>query len=299
LKQNQPRAYLIDSSIYIFRGWFTMPDTLTDRDGNPVNALYGFADFLLNLLERERPAHIACAFDESLETSYRNTIYPLYKANREPAPEELKRQFQYCRALVRAAGIAEFASDHYEADDIIGTFSRHMRRHGFQNIIVSGDKDLAQLLEHKDYWWEYARNKRMDRDDVYEHFGVYPEQIADLLALAGDAVDNIPGIPGIGLKTAAKILNKFGTLENALDNIDQIGNMKFRGARRAQQLVEEHQDLARLSKQLTVIVDDANLPDDHHALRHKPRETGVLETLLEHFGFGEFRRKRWLEAVSV
>jgi 5'-3' exonuclease len=299
LKQSQPRAYLIDSSIYIFRAWFTMPDTLTDLDGHPVNALYGFADFLLNLLEREQPLHVACAFDESLETSYRNTIYPAYKANREPAPPELKRQFQYCRELVRAAGIAEFASDHYEADDIIGTFSRHMRRHGFQNMIISGDKDLAQLLVHQDYWWEYAKNKRMNREDVYEHFGVYPEQIADLLALAGDAVDNIPGVPGIGLKTAARILNKFGTMENALDNIEQIGNMKFRGAKRTQQLLEEHQDKARLSKQLTVIVDDDNLPDDHQALQRRPRETGLLETLLEHFGFGEYRRKRWLAAVPV
>ncbi|HEX7026348.1 MAG TPA: 5'-3' exonuclease H3TH domain-containing protein [Gammaproteobacteria bacterium] len=299
MKQSQPRAYLIDSSIYVFRAWFTVPDTITDLDGHPVNALYGFADFLLNLLEREQPRHIACAFDESLETSYRNTIYPAYKANREPAPPELKRQFQYCRELVRAAGIAEFASDHYEADDIIGTFSRHMRRHGFQNMIISGDKDLAQLLVHRDYWWEYARNRRMNREDVYDHFGVYPEQIADLLALAGDAVDNIPGVPGIGLKTAAKILNKFGTLENTLDNIEQIGNMKFRGAKRAQQLLEEHQDKARLSKQLTVIVDDANLPDDHQALHRQPRETGLLETLLEHFGFGEFRRKRWLAAVAA
>ncbi|HEY3488319.1 MAG TPA: hypothetical protein VGL10_09645, partial [Gammaproteobacteria bacterium] len=169
----QPRAYLIDSSIYVFRAWFTMPDDMVDREGNPVNAFYGFADFLLRLIERERPTHIACAFDASLARSYRNEIYPAYKANRDPAPPELERQFDYCRALVRAAGIAEFASDRYEADDIIGTLCTLMRKHGFANYIISGDKDLTQLVTEQDYWWEYAKDKRMQRRDVYQHFGVY------------------------------------------------------------------------------------------------------------------------------
>jgi 5'-3' exonuclease len=275
-----------------------MPDTLTDRDGNQVNALYGFADFLLNLLEREKPTHIACAFDASLVTSYRNEIYPAYKANREPAPPELKRQFQYCRDLVRAAGIAEFASTRYEADDIIGTFSRHMRRHGFQNVIVSGDKDLAQLLEQEDFCWEYAKDRRLDRKAVYKQFGVFPEQIADLLALAGDAVDNIPGVPGVGVKTAARILAKFGTLDNTLANIEKIGEMQFRGAKRVQDLIEQHQDAARLSKRLTTIVDDENLPDHHESLARQPSDRSWLSELFEQFGFGEFRRKRWLEVAG-
>lgn len=298
MNTSKPRAYLIDSSIYIFRAWFTMPDTLTDRDGNQINALYGFADFLLNLLEREKPTHIACAFDASLETSYRNEIYPPYKANREPAPPELKCQFQYCRDLVRAAGIAEFASTRYEADDIIGTFSRHMRRHGFQNVIISGDKDLAQLLEQEDFCWEYAKDRRLDRKAVYKQFGVFPEQIADLLALAGDAVDNIPGVPGVGIKTAARILAKFGTLDNALGNIEKIGEMQFRGAKRVQDLIGQHQDAARLSKRLTEIVDDENLPDHHESLARQPADKSWLSELFEQFGFGEFRRKRWLDVLS-
>jgi DNA polymerase I len=289
----QPRAYLIDSSIYVFRAWFTMPDDLTDRDGNPVNAFYGFADFLLGLLEREQPTHIACAFDQSLERSYRNEIYPAYKANREPAPPELLRQFDYCRALVRAAGVAEFASSRYEADDIIGTLCSLMRKNGFINYIISGDKDLTQLLDERDHWWEYGKDKRMQRNDVYKHFGVYPEQMADLLALAGDAVDNIPGIPGVGLKTAANLLAKFGTLENLLANIEQIGNMKFRGAKRVQALVQEHQQMARLSKQLTLIVHDESLPTEHHALTRQPYKRAELEDLFDDINFGKFRRQRW------
>jgi DNA polymerase-1 len=290
----QPCVYLIDSSIYVFRAWFTIPDDLTDRDGQPVNALYGFADFLLGLLEREKPTHIACAFDASLgESSHRNAIFPQYKANRDPAPPELERQFDYCRALVRAAGIAEFASDRFEADDIIGTLALNMRKHGFKNYIISGDKDLTQLLDDQDCWWEYAKDRRMQRTDVYKHFGVYPEQIADLLALAGDAVDNIPGVPGIGPKTAANLLTKFGTLENLLVNIDKVGQMKFRGAVRVQSLLQEHQELARLSKQLTVIMHDASLPTTHHDLTRRAYDRQELNELFEHIGFGQPRRQRW------
>lgn len=295
----QPRAYLIDSSIYVFRAWFTMPDDLLDRDGNPANAFYGFADFLLGLLEREQPTHIACAFDQSLARSYRNEIYPAYKANRDPAPPELLRQFGFCRELVRAAGIAEFASNRYEADDIIGTLSHLMRKNGFINYIISGDKDLTQLLAGQDYWWEYGKDKRMQRNDVYKHFGVYPEQIADLLALAGDAVDNIPGIPGVGRKTAALLLAKFGTLENLLENIEQIGHMKFRGAKRIQLLVREHQGLARLSKQLTLIVHDENLPTEHHALTRQPYNREELEELFDQINFGKFRRQRWHSVLAA
>lgn len=291
-------VYLIDSSIYVFKAWFVLPDTMINSDGDPANAVYGFADFLLNLLENEQPKHIACAFDESLSSSYRNEIYPEYKANRDPAPPELKQQFVYCRELVRAAGIAEFASPRYEADDIIATLSHHMRQHGFYNLIISGDKDLTQLIDEHDYWWEYSKDKRMDRKGVYKHFGVYPEQIADLLALAGDSVDNIPGVPGIGQKTAARLLNKFGSLDAVLTNIDKVSDMKFRGAKRAQTLLEEHQDLARLSRELTITQFDNELPDHHKDLVRKKGDRGALIELFEFFGFGKNRRERWLAATT-
>jgi 5'-3' exonuclease len=296
--KNRRPVYLIDSSIYIFRAWFVLPDTLLDSNGQPANALYGFADFLLGLLENEHPEYIACAFDESLSSSYRNDIYPPYKANRDPAPEELKNQFEHCRALVRTAGIAEFASARYEADDIIGTLSSHMRGHGFYNLIISGDKDLTQLLEENDFWWEYSKNIRLDRKGVYKQFGVYPEQIADLLAMAGDAVDNIPGVPGIGLKTAARILNKWGTLDAALSNIEKIGEMKFRGAKRAQTLLQEHQELALLSRELTLIQHDDQLPVSHTALKRRTCDITALNTLFDQFGFGDNRRKRWQAALG-
>ena len=190
--------YLVDASVFIFRAYYSVPIDLTDRDGNPVNAVHGFARFLGDLLERESPGHVAVAFDESLERSYRNEIYPAYKANREPAPPELKRQFALCRDVVRALGIAEYGSSRYEADDIIGTLAALGRREGQAVTIVSRDKDLTQLVTARDIYWDAVADVRYGYDDIEERFGVVPERMADFLALMGDAVDNIPGVPGVG-----------------------------------------------------------------------------------------------------
>jgi 5'-3' exonuclease len=253
-------VYLVDSSIYVFRAWFVLPDTITDLNGNPVNAVYGFSDFVSQLLTQTRPSHIGFAFDESLSSSFRNEIYPEYKANRESAPEELKRQFLYCRQLLRFSGLAEFGSDRYEADDLIGTLSQRYGDREHSIHILTGDKDLAQLIRGEDTWWDYARNNRLNHKGIEKKFGVRPDQIADQLAIAGDKVDNIPGIPGIGMATAARLLKKFGSLDQILDNIDSISDMKIRGARRIQELVEEHQDTVRLSRKLTHIERQAEIP---------------------------------------
>ena len=148
------------------------------------------------------PEYVAVAFDESLSTSFRTEIFPEYKANRDPAPPELKRQFTQCRRYVRALGLMEVASPQYEADDLIGTLVEHGRRRGRPSTIVSRDKDLTQLLREEDVFWDFAGKGKLGYDDIPESFGVRPEQIADFLALAGDAVDNIKGVPGVGKKTA-------------------------------------------------------------------------------------------------
>jgi 5'-3' exonuclease len=197
----------------VFRAYYSIPDDMLDADGNPVNALYGFCRFLGDFLEQVRPEHVAIAFDESLATSFRNEIYPEYKANRDPAPEELQRQFGQCRRYVRALGIAEYGHERYEADDFIGTLVDLGRRRGLPSTIVSRDKDLAQLLTREDCFWDFAGKGKIPYDRVPEVFGVWPEQIADFLALAGDSVDNIPGVPGVGKKTATALLEFFGTLD--------------------------------------------------------------------------------------
>jgi len=148
--------YLIDASVYVFRAWHSLPPDIADRDGNPTQALYGFACFLGDLLERRRPRYVAVAFDESHGSGFRHKLYPSYKANREAAPEALRRQFALCREYCRHIGVAEFASTDYEADDLIGTLARRCRDDGMPVTVVSRDKDLAQLIAPGDVFWDYS-----------------------------------------------------------------------------------------------------------------------------------------------
>ncbi|MEM8549083.1 MAG: 5'-3' exonuclease H3TH domain-containing protein, partial [Pseudomonadota bacterium] len=278
--------YLIDASVYVFRAWFSVPDDMVDGAGNPTNALYGFTRFLADFLEYEGPDQIALAFDESLAQSYRNDIYPDYKANRDPAPPELDRQFKQCRRMAKALGLREAASDRFEADDIIGTLAIDARSHGLPCTIVSRDKDLTQLLAPGDTFWDFAGNRRLGYEDVPEVFGVYPEQIADFLALAGDSVDNIPGVPGVGRKTAAALLGHFGTLDVLYANLDQVCNVAVRGAAKLGQRLAEHKDMALLSRELTIIPTDVPLGFDATDLHRRTPDLGALNALCDEAGFG-------------
>jgi 5'-3' exonuclease len=295
----RPRLYLVDASIYVFRSWHILPDSIVDAAGDPANAVYGFGDFLLQFLERTRPSHVAIAFDQSLETSVRNEIFPEYKANREPAPEELKRQFGRCRALVRAAGMAEFASAHCEADDIIGTLAGTARAAGFAVTVVTGDKDLAQVVRDDDEWWDFARDRRLDGRGIEKHFGVRPDQIADMLALAGDPVDNIPGIPGIGRATAARLLRRWDNIDALYDNVAAVETMKFRGAKRIAGLLREHEPVVRLSRQLTVTLPADDLPGSPDDLHWTGGDETLLDRAFDELGFGDFRRRRWTEVLRA
>ena len=287
-----PVLYLVDASVFIFRAYYSVPIEFADRDGNPVNAVHGFARFLGELLERESPGHIAVAFDESLEQSYRNEIYPAYKANREPAPAELKRQFGLCREVVRALGVADFGSSRYEADDIIGTLATRARAAGRPVTIVSRDKDLTQLVGGDDVYWDAVADVRYGYDDIEERFGVRPERMADFLALMGDAVDNIPGVPGVGRKTAATLLKHFDTLQGVYDNLAAIPKLKFRGASFVAQSLAEHRDAAFLSRQLTGIACDMPLDACLDDLERRPPDLAAAEDFYERLGFGRLLREQ-------
>lgn len=292
----KPRAYLIDASIYIFRAWHIFDDSITDIDGNPTNAVYGFSEFLYQLITGERPEYIACAFDEHQTDSYRCGIFPEYKANRPPAPEELIVQFDYCREFCRAVGISAFGSNRYEADDIIGTLAQRLRNEGYAITIVSADKDLTQLVEDdEDVWWDFARGTLLDKKGIEKHWGVKPQQIADLLALSGDKVDNIPGIPGVGYKMASNLLKKFADIETILQNIENISAMKFRGAARIQSLVNEHQHMLPTNKRLTTIVCDALFDDHDSCIKWKGVNEDYFHMLLDQLNAGGARRNRWLQ----
>ena len=292
----KPPVYLVDASIYVFRAWFVLPDSLTDREGNPVNAVHGFLDFVHQLLHETRDGPIGFCFDESLETSHRREIWPQYKANRESAPEELKYQFRLCRRFLRALGLPEFASNRYEADDLIGTLARIHRARGHGIHIVTGDKDLAQLIRDGDTWWDHARSNRLDARGIRKRFGVPPERIADQLAIAGDKSDNIPGVPGIGMTTAARLLTRFGDLDTLLDSLHLIGSMKTRGARRIQALMSEHANTVRMSRRLTGIVE--TVPIDDPALERRPPDLEALEALFDLLQWSPARRERWMRIAS-
>jgi 5'-3' exonuclease len=294
----RPTLYLVDASLYVFRAWHSMPDEFRDADGWPTNAVHGFARFLLELLERERPRHIAIAFDEALDSCFRNTLYPPYKANRDPAPEELRRQFGQCKALCAALGLVVLAHREYEADDLIGSALHAARPLGFRGLIVSADKDLSQLLADFDEQWDYARGQRWGAAGVKARHGVHAHQIADYLALCGDAVDNIPGVPGIGAKTAAVLLAHFESLDLLLARIDEVQYLRFRGAAQAAVKLRLHREQAMLCRQLSRIALDAPL-DGAGDFTRAAADGATLLALCDSVGLGPLTRRRLREAAGI
>jgi 5'-3' exonuclease len=287
-------VYHIDASYFVFRAYYSMPPDMTDRDGNATHALYGFARFISDFLEQVRPERIGVAFDESPrgESSFRAGLYPAYKANRDSPPADLERQFALCRELCRHLGVAEFASAEYEADDIIGTLAARSRAAGFCNVVVTRDKDLSQLIRAGDVYWDYTGNVRYRYHEIGARFGAAPELIADFLALTGDAVDNIPGVPGIGKKTAAELLAVFGSLDELYANLGRVPALKLRGAAAVAARLLAHKEAAYLARRLTGIVCDLPLsatPDD---LKRRPPDGARLESFFDAHGFGNILRQQ-------
>ena len=280
-------TYLIDASIFIFRAWFSIPDTMTDERNHPVNAVYGYTRFLSDFLESVQPDHIAAAFDVSLTKSHRNEIYPEYKANRDPAPPELKRQFDQCREVTRGLGVRECADSAFEADDLIGTLAAGMRAAGHCVTIVSRDKDLLQILQSGDAMWDFASGKKVGYDDVIDEFGVRAEQMVDYLGLAGDSVDNIPGARGVGPKTAVALLAHFDTLDELYANLGSVENVAVRGAKTLGAKLAEYQEQVMMSRELAQIRYDVPIKTDELASARKVPDIDGLNALYDDLGFGQ------------
>jgi len=285
-------AYLVDASLYVFRAWHSIPSDFTDVDGHPVNAVHGFTRFLLDLLERVKPSHVAICFDESLTSSFRNGIYPHYKANRELPPEELVRQFVYCREVAAALGLTVLTDTSFEADDLIGSAVHALGKLECGAIIVSADKDFGQLISESVEQWDFSRDQRWNPQGIKQRLGVHPEQVADFLALMGDAIDNIPGVPGIGAKTAAILLAHFGTLDALLARSDEVAFLRMRGAASVSQKLREHVALARLSRQLTGIALDAPVPLALDGYGRRAPDDSTIGALFDRLRLGPMTRAR-------
>jgi len=249
--------YLIDGSGYIFRAYYALPPLTRKSDGLPVGAVSGFCSMLFKLLEDsksnenlQKPTHFAVIFDSARKT-FRNEIYPDYKANRSEAPDDLAPQFEYIRKSVIAFNLPSVDLPNYEADDLLATYAEQILAKGAKVTIVSSDKDLMQLYRKNVRLFDPMKNKFITSEDIVVKFGVEPKKVIDVQSLAGDSSDNVPGVPGIGVKTAAELINKYGTLEKLLDNAQEIKQNKRR------ETLIENKDKAIISKKLVTLMKDA------------------------------------------
>src|SRR3954451_11862301 len=266
-----PHLYLVDGSSYIFRAYHRLPP-LTNRHGQPAGAVYGYTTMLWKLADglnkAEGPTHMAVILDAS-EQTHRNRMYEQYKAHRPPPPEDLVPQFPLIRVATRAFSIPCIEEDGLEADDIIACYVTAAKLAGWRVTIVSSDKDLMQLVEDGQVdMLDTMNDRRITEETVIEKFGVGPDKVGDVLALMGDSVDNVPGVPGIGPKTASHLIQTFGDLETVLASTDQITKPKLK-----QSLIDFADD-ARLSRELVRLVCEAPLPEplDGLALKGIPKE---------------------------
>lgn len=291
----QNHLYLVDGSGYIFRAYHQLPP-LTNRHGQPVGAVYGYTTMLWKLAEElgkaEGPTHLAVILDKGSHT-FRNDMYDQYKANRPPAPEDLVPQFPMIRDATRAFSLPCIEEDGYEADDIIASYTRAAVAAGWHVTIVSSDKDLMQLIQPGVDMYDTMKNERRGADYVMGKFGVQPEQLGDVLALMGDSVDNVPGIPGIGPKTAAKLITEYGGLEAALDAAPSMKKSKM------QENLIAHADMARLSRRLVALHDAMDLPEPLEELTLKGIPPEPLQTFLEHHGFKTLLNRLGAPAAAV
>ena len=282
-------VYLIDASPYIFRAYYSLPGSIRDPKGAKVNAVYGFASFLLKLIADEKLTHLGVAFDRNLNGSFRNRFYPPYKEQRDAPPADLVAQIDPCLEVASALGAFTCIDDEYEADDLIATLTARLTAEGHKVVIITSDKDLAQLVSDRVTLYDFGKGERYTPAEVQAKFGVRPDQITDLLALAGDPVDNIPGVKGIGRKSAADLLDLYGHVENLYEQLDGVRFAKLRAAKSLYFRLAEGQDNALLSKVLATVASDAPVEADLDDLAYEGADPERVDELFARLGFKGIR----------
>jgi len=290
-KQSTSPLVLVDGSSYLFRAFHGLPP-LTNSKGQDTGAIYGVVNMLRSLMATYKPSHIAVIFDAKGKT-FRDDIYKEYKANRPPMPDELRSQIKPLHKIIKAMGFPIIVEEGVEADDVIGTLARQASAQGIECVISTGDKDMAQLVDKHVTLINTMTNLTMDIDGVVEKFGVPAELIIDYLAMKGDKVDNIPGIPGVGDKSAVAMLNGIGGVKDIYANLDKIATLEFRGAKTMGAKIAQYEEQAMLSYQLATIECGLKLEYEPTTLNMGEMDKPELRTL-----FAEYEFKRWLVEVS-
>lgn len=287
-------VWLVDSNIYVYEAWNFCKTKAVDDKGRDSRGVVGFLHFLYQLLTTEHPATIAFAFDEKLKCSHRKALYPAYKAHRKPLSTELALQFHYCRAFLDSLGFYQSSSHYYEADDLIGTWVEALHQQHYAVNIITADKDLLQLIEGDDYWWSYQKNYKHSVKSFHKRFRIYPYQVADQIALAGDKSDNIPGVKGVGMSTAAKLLRKFGSIEAMLKRHTEIPKMHIRYAQQLHDEIMLSQKTLHLAQQLTAIKRDITEANTA-AIFHQPiLQHSAFKTLCQQLLLTDEEQEKWI-----
>ncbi len=283
MAQDRPVIYLIDGSGYIFRAFFALPQ-LNNSRGLPTNAVYGFVRMMLKLLKDVRPSHIAVVFDSPRKT-FRDDLFEAYKANRKESPSDLNVQIPYIHRAVQAMRLPLLMLEGFEADDVIGTLAVRAARSGFDSVIVTADKDFMQLVGPHVTLWDTMRDRRMGAREVRERLGVDPAAVVDVMALMGDSIDNVKGVPGIGEKTATALIAHFGSLDKLFARLGTIEETGLRGAKKITALLTAHQADAELARKLVRIDTDAPVDADPHQLEWPGIDHAAVTSLLRELEF--------------
>ena len=281
---------LVDGSSYLYRAFHAFPP-LTNREGEPTGAMYGVVNMLKSLISQVEPSHIAVVFDAKGKT-FRDELFEQYKSHRPPMPDELRSQIQPLHAIIKALGIPLISVEGVEADDVIGTLAVQAAKEGKHVLISTGDKDMAQLVNDHIMLINTMNNTLLDREGVIEKYGIPPELVIDWLALQGDSSDNIPGVKGVGEKTALALLQGIGSIKTIYENLDKVAELSFRGAKTFAPKLLAEKEMADLSYLLATIKTDVELDVTHDQLTTSPQDRDKLVEL-----FGKYEFKKWLNEV--
>jgi len=283
------RLYLVDGSSYIFRAYFALPP-LTNSSGLPTQAIYGFTNMTLKFLKDYHPQYLSIVLDAGRET-FRNQMYEFYKGNRPEAPRDLVTQLPYIRKILQALNVPVLELEGFEADDLVATLARHFSGGGIEVVIVSGDKDLMQLVSQDVKLLDTAKGKWVGLEDVKNKFGVEPEKVVEVVGLMGDSIDNIPGVRGIGEKTAIILIQKYHSLENLFEHLDELEETKLKGASRIRKALIEGKKAAFLSRELATVRTDVPIQIELEQLQYRGWNKEKLRELFTELEFGRLLKE--------